>query len=308
MANEPHTLQCSEVWGGNEEAERAIVMRGLDAWVLSRPANGDAGGGDIHYLSSCATGRITRILLADVSGHGAEVAGLALRLRTLMRRFVNYVDQRRLVERLNQEFAAAVKNGRFATAIVATLWGPTGVIEVTNAGHPTPLVYRVSGGVWRRLETDGSQRADDLPLGVQDGTTYGRARVLLERGDMLLLYTDALIEAKLPDGSYLGEEGLLRVLREVATPAGDAAGLTSRIAARVCELAACDKLDDDATLLLLKPNDLPPPRGSLALGLATGARLMKELVRAVFRRESFARPELNKENFVGVFYDPANRR
>ena len=117
-------MQCTEVWGGNELVERGVIMTGLDAWVYSRPFEGDEEGGDIHYLSSCSTGRITRALIADVSGHGAVVSGTAKRLRTLMRRYINYVNQSRLVEGMNKEFAGLAQAGHFATAVVMTFWGP----------------------------------------------------------------------------------------------------------------------------------------------------------------------------------------
>src|SRR5438876_835863 len=79
---------------------------------------------------------------SDASGHGGEVAGVAKRLRGLMRRYMNYVDQRRLAEGINREFAALDTEGRFATALVGTFWTPTGEVELTNAGHPRPLLYR----------------------------------------------------------------------------------------------------------------------------------------------------------------------
>ena len=93
---ETKLLRCSEVWGGNDEVDRGVVMQGLDAWVFSRPSEGDVLGGDIHYVSSCSTGRIVRFLVADVSGHGSQVAQLAVRLRGLMRRFVNRSEERRV--------------------------------------------------------------------------------------------------------------------------------------------------------------------------------------------------------------------
>src|SRR6188768_413709 len=75
------TMQCMEVRGGNEPVDAALAMPGVEAWVYSRPyhsagesdADVSGGGGDVHYISSCATGRVTRMLVADVSGHGAPV-------------------------------------------------------------------------------------------------------------------------------------------------------------------------------------------------------------------------------------------
>ena len=95
-------IQCMEVWGGNRAVDNGVVMPGLDAWIYSRPYEGDSGG-DVHYLSNCASGRITRMLVADVSGHGARVASIAANLRGLMRRYINYLDQTRFIEALHRE-------------------------------------------------------------------------------------------------------------------------------------------------------------------------------------------------------------
>ena len=102
-----HVMQCMEVWGGNRAIDNGVIMSGLDAWVFCRPfhaADANAGGGDIHYVSSCAAGQITRLLIADVSGHGAPVAKAADALRRLMSKFSNYVDQSRLLEAVNTRF------------------------------------------------------------------------------------------------------------------------------------------------------------------------------------------------------------
>src|SRR5437899_58220 len=95
-------MQCMEVWGGNQVVDSSVAMAGLDAWVYSRPYGQADGGGDVHYVSSCATGRITRLLVADVSGHGVAVCDVAAQLRTLMRRYVNYLDQTRFVRSMNE--------------------------------------------------------------------------------------------------------------------------------------------------------------------------------------------------------------
>src|SRR5947208_2670834 len=99
-------MTCMEVWGGNTLVDTAVNLSGLDAWVYSKPYADSAEGGDVHYVSSCATGRITRLLLADVSGHGASVSTTAAQLRNLMRKFVNHIDQTRFVQSMNQQFAS----------------------------------------------------------------------------------------------------------------------------------------------------------------------------------------------------------
>jgi Stage II sporulation protein E (SpoIIE) len=103
MTNSPvEHMPCMEVWGGSQLTSRCVVLGGLDAWVYSKPHGKSRCGGDVYYASSCAAGRITRLLLADVAGHGTPVAAIAADLRTLMRRFVNRWDQAEFVRLLNQ--------------------------------------------------------------------------------------------------------------------------------------------------------------------------------------------------------------
>src|SRR4051812_46402703 len=96
-ADDPHRMVCMEVWGGCDATDAAVTLSGLDAWVYSRPyqqsagetatggdgGGGDGGGGDVYYVSACATGRINRLLVADVAGHGAKVRDIAVQLRDL---------------------------------------------------------------------------------------------------------------------------------------------------------------------------------------------------------------------------------
>ena len=68
-----HSLQCMEIVGSNRAARQLVTAPGLDVWIDSRPLEQGRGGGDIHYISSCGSGELTRLVLADVSGHGAAV-------------------------------------------------------------------------------------------------------------------------------------------------------------------------------------------------------------------------------------------
>src|ERR1700719_4125547 len=141
-------MTCMEVWGGSQLTTRGVEMGGLDAWVYSKPFGEATHGGDVYYASSCATGRITRLLLADVSGHGHAAAATAADLRTLMRRFVNRLDQTEFVNLLNQQFTELSQGGTFATAIVSTFFAPSRRLTVCNAGHPRPLMYRSAQRRW----------------------------------------------------------------------------------------------------------------------------------------------------------------
>src|SRR5881296_2397140 len=135
MNNSPEQMRCMEVWGGSQLTDRGVEFGGLDAWVYSKPYGGAQRGGDVYYASSCATGRITRLLLADVAGHGSSVAATAADLRLLMRRFVNRLDQTEFVRLLNRQFGELSRQSVFATAVVSTFFEPTRRLRVCT-GHP----------------------------------------------------------------------------------------------------------------------------------------------------------------------------
>ncbi len=243
-----------EIWGGNELANNSISMGGLDAWVEARPHENSAAGGDVYYLSSCATGRITRILLADVSGHGNQVAEIARTLRTLMREHVNHIDQRKFIRRMNEAFTAQSSSGIFATAVACTYFAPTGELSLCNAGHPPPMIFRAKSRRWQMLDDvdDPTPKGDNIPLGILDMASYEQFRVRLDDGDRVLCYTDSLVESRDETGELLGPAGLLSILNQMPdAPSGEFIPLLIESLKRHVgdSLAA-----DDMTILLFATN------------------------------------------------------
>ena len=79
QAASERVLQCMEITGSNRALRHTVRAPGLDIWIDSRPLS-PGGGGDVHYVSTCGAGYVTRLALADVAGHGESVDGLALAL------------------------------------------------------------------------------------------------------------------------------------------------------------------------------------------------------------------------------------
>lgn len=298
-------MQCMEVWGGNHRVDQGVVMPGLDVWVFSEPYHGDELGGDVHYVSSCGTGRICRLIVADVSGHGTKVSDVARGLRTLMRRFVNYLDQSRFVEALNQGFLASDEDGLFATSVAMTFFAPSRQLDVCNAGHPRPLIRRARSGRWEYMsgppESRSSQALTNLPLGVLEPTAYEDYGVTLERDDLVLIYTDAVTEAKSPEGALLGEDGLLRLMNEIV--AIEPERLIPHLAAKLSRWRGGEQPDDDMTLLLLRHNGVGSQAPYLAR-LWASVRFLGMLGRALVplgERPPIPWPERSVPNIVGAF-------
>lgn len=272
-----HTLQCMEVWGGNRAIDNAVSVPGIDAWIVSGVYHDDEHGGDVHYVSMCGAGQISRFLVADVAGHGSAVDDLAQTLRRLMRKNINTLDQTRFARSLNHEFAAApgADPGKFATALLSTYHAPSDHLIVTNAGHPRPLWYHTVTGAWTLLDEQVPQRAEtlaNLPLGIIEPTEYDQFAVELARDDLVLIYTDSLIESKSPDGKLLGEDGLLELVRklDVTRPENIAGALIDALD----QYRGGNAPDDDQTLLLLHHNAVDPPRMSLGQKLSAMGKMI----------------------------------
>ncbi len=275
-ANTPvHTIRCMEVWGGNEAIHNAISVPGIDAWISSRPFGGHARGGDIHFISTCAAGRISRFVIADVSGHGAGADALANRLQQLMRDYMNTLDQTDFARALNREFLPMAERTGFASALLATYFAPTDHLIICNAGHPLPLWYHAHSGKWELLDHEQSHRTEtvaNLPLGLIEPTDHVQFAIKLEKGDLVLIYTDSLIESRSPDGQQLGELGLLDLVRSLdVDPPSE---LHRRVLAAVADHHGRAPVEDDETLLVLHHNAADPRRPSLGHRLHMMARMI----------------------------------
>ena len=302
----PRPIACMEVWGGHSVFAGAVSLPGNDVTLSCEPYNGDAQGGDIYYLSNCAAGIITRFVLADVAGHGAKVASLAATLRDLMRRHINTADQSRLARALSTAFGKASPDGRFATAILLTYFAPSDHLIVCNAGHPRPLWYRARMGTWQLLDNKNvtTEGLSNIPLGIAEPTTYDQMSVRLGSGDLVLIYTDSLIEAKGEDRRQLGEAGLLGVVRTLDPTRPET--LISSLLEAIRGVAGTD-FGDDVTALLLRPNSLKPKAGPLT-ALMAAWRISKSAVLSIFTREPAGLPQANVPNIGGAMIGRLNRK
>ena len=302
-------MQCMEVWGGSQITTRGVEFGGLDTWVHSKPFGQAERGGDVYYASSCATGRISRLLLADVAGHGNSVATTAADLRTLMRRFVNRLDQTEFVRLLNQQFVAVSRDGAFATAIVTTFFAPTRRLMVCNAGHPRPLLYRKAERQWTLLGHHGQSRhagPSNLPLGMLDITEYEQFDIEMEPGDCLLSYTDALIESRDAGGEMLGEDGLLRIVRLLGE--AEPPKLIDMLLREISDRFAGNLSADDVTVLFIRANGREP-HYSLRDRLRALVRFAGSLIRAIQpQAERPPLPDANLANIGGALIPALGRR
>ena len=115
---------CGEVRGGNGTIHAQVELPGLRGLLYSRPSAG-ASGGDIHYLSVCGSGLLARVCLADVAGHGSGVAAVGAEMHAHLRRSVDVIDERKVLDRLNRRLNE-MGVGAMTTAVLATYYPRAG--------------------------------------------------------------------------------------------------------------------------------------------------------------------------------------
>ena len=253
---------CMEVWNGNGAIHNAISVPGIDVWASSDPFRGEARGGDIHYVSMCDDGRLSRFAVMDVAGHGAAANDLGRRLRWMMRKHGETFDQAELARAINRDLLRQIGDrfsGQFATAVLTAYDAQTDHLIVCNAGHPRPIWFSAADGAWGLLEA-GTRRTThslhSLPLGISDRTHYEQFAVPLDKDDLVLLYTDSLIEAVGPHRRRLGEHGLLDLVHTLDPRRPER--LNDAILRAVAEFRGGTPAQDDETLLVLHHNAADP--------------------------------------------------
>jgi len=222
---------------------------GVEIAFISRPAN--TVGGDYYdaFLRASAGAKpdSKRLLLvvADVAGKSVPAALLMATfqasLRTLAEANTSLLE---LVEGLNRYACAHSLGGRrFTTAFFAELDPETHVLSYIRAGHNAPLIRRASGTL-EPLETG------DLPLGIEAGARFTCATTTMAPRDLLVIFTDGLLEAVNDADQEFGEPRILEVLKS-----GDAAGAQAtlkNLLAAVDAFVGYARQHDDITCLLLR--------------------------------------------------------
>lgn len=151
-------------------------------------------------------------LIGDVTGKGPEAAALtSLARHTLRSSAAHDTSPAANLRMLNRAMLADTRSTRFATVVCARILPAEGRARVTLAvgGHPPPLV----------LHADGRLEAVDVRgtlVGALPAPSFADVEVELEAGDLLLLYTDGVIELRTPDPGY----GERRLRETVADQAG----------------------------------------------------------------------------------------
>lgn len=177
-------------------------LPGLELSGRSSPCR--SVGGDYFDYVPMTDGRIL-VVVADVSGKGLAASLLMSSLQARVHALCELqTDVAKLVSRLNHSIKANTPDNKFITGFFAAIDPQTGEMEFTNAGHNPPVVARHSGQV--ELLTSGGP-----VLGILPNITYQGGRTRLERGDLLVMYSDGVSEAPNAAGEEFSEEAVAQI-------------------------------------------------------------------------------------------------
>jgi len=244
LQNRPYRIPCATIWGGIEPVDLDVCTQGVTASLHSTASGGERGG-DIYYMSVCSTDLLTRMVVADVRGHGEQVSDVSSWIYQCLQDKMNSLDGAGVLSDLNRMLHARGFAAITTAAVVSHYIGDS-TLYYSYAGHP-PVLARRSGRRWLPLVLGTQSGKANLPLGVQ----YDQATARVQAGDRFLLYTDGLSEATdLKSDEEFGEKDLPALLD--AQPDLELASLRDNLIERATVFSGGPLLIDDCTLMVVE--------------------------------------------------------
>jgi serine phosphatase RsbU (regulator of sigma subunit) len=172
------------------------ALDGWDLHGLNVPSRGVSG--DYYEVVTRGAGRECVLMIADVSGKGMAASLLTVLLQALSSGPIeDGLPPEEVSVRLSRLLFKRTPPEKYATAFLGILEPASGLLRYTNAGHNPALLVRADLSV---VELG----ATGPPLGLLPNAPYRAGAVTLGPGDLLVLYTDGIVEAADPDGEEYG--------------------------------------------------------------------------------------------------------
>ena len=260
IATSVHNGRLIEAQQEKERMERQLelahdVQQRLLPADIQAPAGFDMAGvgksadetsGDYYDVIARPDGRLA-LVIGDVSGHGVGPAFFMASARALLHALMESdTDPVTCLQKLNAFLCRDMPDVSFMSLFLALLDPGARTLRYASAGHNPPLLRRGSG-VMEELEGTGPFLAV-----LEDATYRLSGAVSLEEGDVLVLYTDGIHEARDEDGEMYGEERLAASLDRHAAGGKDAEGILGGLVDDLDHFRGARRLDDDVTCLVVQ--------------------------------------------------------
>ncbi len=200
------------------------------------------GGDYFDYFDD--RGDSVQCILADACGHGLAAALIMSNFRGILKSQVSrHDDYSQLFNSLNQLMHFDEDLIQYLTGVFLYFDQESGVLRYLNAGHYEPLVFDLQGNV-RGLPGSGP------PLGMFKGSKYVPGEVRLQQGDLVVLYTDGLVDVETRDGDYFGTEGITAAIQDHRSLPLEQ--ISEQVVRSAEKFGGAGSFEDDATLFLMR--------------------------------------------------------
>lgn len=161
-------------------------------------------GGDCYDFLPLTESQLA-LVVGDASGKGVAAALMMASIQASLRTAALFTGANlaALLRIVNLQAYASSLAERYATAFYGVFDERTSTLRYVNAGHNVPVVLRGNGSV-EYLDPGGA------PIGLFPDSTYREDHLALQSGDLVIAYTDGVVEATNPDGEEWGVQGLLQ--------------------------------------------------------------------------------------------------
>lgn len=204
-------------------------------------------GGDFFDFMPLSHDRLA-LAIGDASGKGLAAALMISNVQSSLRTAATFVgdDGPAVLAAVNRQVHAASLADRYATLFYGVFDSRTRTLQYVNAGHNPPIVIRRDGSSF-------ALAAAGVPLGIFSDSAYAPETVRLNSDDVILAYTDGVVEARNPAGEEWGIEGLRRSVSERGSTLQSAEEIVSQVFTSVDDFSQGQQTDD-ATVAVLRVN------------------------------------------------------
>jgi sigma-B regulation protein RsbU (phosphoserine phosphatase) len=218
------------------------AIPGLEIAGMMQPARGVSGD---YFDYMPVNDHTLQLVIADVAGKGVPAALLmaataaAVQLETREKR-----DMLEVVNRLNASLYSLSGSNRYVTLLLADIDTRKQSLSYVNCGHNPALLYRTES------HAVVTMNSSCVPIGMFDSLSCAMNPVTLAAGDVLVLYTDGVIEAEDSQGEEFGMERLSSLIQRDHMLSSDE--LINHILESITDFSRNVGFEDDVTILVVK--------------------------------------------------------
>lgn len=209
-------------------------------------------GGDYYDFFRMRDGQIG-FLVADVSGKGVAGSLVVVMFRSIIHSESSISSSpKELMIKVHENLLGEIPEDMYITSCITALKPDYKILTISSAGHNPPIVYKASNGKAFMLELEGSPlglsilSVEDLEQNLQEYTLN------MEKGDVIVLYSDGITEATNLRGEQFGEERFLKLVESLAQGDYSAGEIKEGILAGIKDFVKDTPQSDDITLVIMK--------------------------------------------------------